>query len=130
MYGSGIGTGKQNSTYIAGIVNHTVSNAANVYISPSGQLEVGASGITGTCPSGKFATWAGSNTLGCVNNLSDNGTTLTVTGNISATNTVQSSVGFQVGGAPGLSVAVNLTNAWGSPCVMWFTGGILTSTSC
>jgi hypothetical protein len=144
----GPGWGQQRFTYIAGIANAPpVSNPANVYISPSGQLEVGtpASGVSGTCSagSGNFATWTSGTTLGCVTNLSDNGTTLTVTGSITATGNVQAnsltasdvtaatvhSSGYSAQGYNGLSYTFQLRSASGGVCTLTFTDGLLTSQS-
>ena len=138
--------GIQSKTFIAGIVNNTTTNPANVYISPSGQLEVGTSGVTGGCSNGKIAMWTGTSTLGC-SLLSQVGTTVTMAGSITATSNVQvngnlnvngtvtgsivkANSAFQAPAGTGMSVAVNLTDAWGSPCTMWFSGGILVGSSC
>jgi hypothetical protein len=146
----GPGWGQQRFTYIAGIANAPpVSNPANVYINPSsGQLEVGTNtngSITGSCSSGSgnFATWTSGTTLGCVTNLSDNGTTLTVnsikatvntqiSGNLNVTNQVTStgvgaSSGYVVNGIPGISgQTLVLQTSAGSNCRMYFRGGIYT----
>jgi hypothetical protein len=139
--------GPQLKAYVAGIVNNTTTNPANVYISPSGQLQVGtpASGVSGTCGpgSGNFATWTSGTTLGCVTNLSDNGTTLTVTGSIAATGNVQANSltasnvnaatvyagGYSSQGYPGLSYTFHLKSASGGACTLIFTDGLLTGQS-
>jgi hypothetical protein len=139
----GTGWGQQSSAYMAGIVSHPTSFANPVPVVTIGadgrlgvqNITIGGGGLTGTCPTGKFATWAGPSTLGCTNLLSVSGSTLTVSGSITATSNVTGSVvmatsGFQTSGGTGISTAINLTDVNGNPCFIIFQGGIATATSC
>jgi hypothetical protein len=71
----GTGYGPQTAVYIAGIVNNPVGNPANVYISPSGQLEVSGGSLSGSCnsPPNSLALWTAGTTLGCANVIDSGG---------------------------------------------------------
>ena len=124
--------GPRLKTFIAGIVNNTTTNPANVYISPSGQLEVGtsSSGGIGPCSSGSgyFALWTGTTAIGCPDTyLTLSGTNLNMVGNITASlkvtgATINATGDFLANGTPGISGTADTTTG---TCVLTFQEGLL-----
>jgi hypothetical protein len=144
----GTGGGQQSSAYMAGIVSNPTTYAASsvpvVTIGTDGHLgiqNIATGGITGSCSSGKITMWTGTSSVGC-SLLSQSGSTVTMSGSITATSNVQvngnlnangyvkATTGFQTSGGTGISATINLTDVNGNPCFIVFQGGIATTTSC